>query len=98
MQGNDKNKIIITPGLIELGKYQYQYNYEFGAICAKFASTIYIVGNLNRDAITKGVQSVGNDTKVLCLHDKHERDKVLNNIKGNEVILLENDLPSNYEV
>ena len=94
----DKTKIVITPGLIELGKYQYQYNFDLGAICAKYADIIYVVGKLNKRAITKGVESIGGDTKVMYLLDKQERNKILNNIKGNEVILLENDLPSNYEV
>lgn len=36
-------RILITPGMVELGDKQYEYNYNFGEVAAKNADYIFLV-------------------------------------------------------
>lgn len=51
-------RIVVTPGMIELGERQEELNREFGRKIAVSADVAIIVGQYNRDAITEGIGSV----------------------------------------
>jgi UDP-N-acetylmuramoyl-tripeptide--D-alanyl-D-alanine ligase len=59
----DRKKIIITPGFIELGKFQYQKNYEFGRLISESVDYAIFVGKTNKDALIEGFKSFNNNDK-----------------------------------
>ena len=91
-------KIIITPGLIELGQEQYNANFEFGKNMASVCDYVIIDSQLNFEAISAGLISVGFDEKkILQAASLAQAVDVLSSVvKVNDVVLFENDLPDNY--
>lgn len=92
-------KILITPGMVELGEKEEEYNYKFGTYAAKCCDYILLVGKKRVVPIQKGVL----DSGFLA-----DRCKVFGNLadamlfatgiqtQEHKYILLENDLPDNY--
>lgn len=94
-------KIIVTPGLIELGQEEEKYNYELGEYMTKYCDYIYLVGEKQSKAILKGIKANNFDmNKVFVVKTPNEAVKQISNlnIKENITILLENDLPDNYNL
>lgn len=97
----DGSKIIITPGLIELGKNEKQYNFEFGQYMAKICDYIFLVGNTQSKSILNGINSNEfSQNKIFTVNSPQEAIKQISNLKihGNITVLLENDLPDNYNL
>lgn len=92
-------KIIITPGMIELGEKQKELNYEFGVNCTKVCDYIFLVGGRIADDVYDGVASTDFDKEKLLRFDKVEEAveyaRMLQSDKK-KFVLLENDLPDNY--
>ena len=94
-------KVIVTPGLIELGKEQERYNYEFGKYMANVCDYIFLVGADNYEAMRKGIQENNYDMKkVFKVNLPQEAVKQIIdwNLKEPVTVLLENDLPDNYNL
>ena len=91
-------KIVITPGLIELGKEQFNSNFEFGKDMAKVCDYVIIDSTINYDAISSGLVFGGFDeSKILRAASLAQAVEVLASVvKENDVVLFENDLPDNY--
>lgn len=99
LSGFDGCKIIITPGMIELGEKQDEYNFELGKKAAEVCDYIFLVGERQTRSIKKGVLSHGFDEEKLIVFEKVE--DAINTAKflGEEkrrIILIENDLPDNF--
>lgn len=96
----DGYKILVTPGMVELGKEQTERNREFGAYAAKVCDEIVLVGEKPAEPIAQGVRETGFDEAHLHIaRDLSEALKIAYgcDTRGRErVILLENDLPDNY--
>lgn len=93
-------KIIITPGLIELGQDEKKYNFEFGEYMANICDYIFLVGMEHSKNILDGITSKKfNKNKVFLVKSPQEAmNKIfLLNLKKNITILIENDLPDNYK-
>lgn len=94
-------KIIITPGLIELGENEEKYNFEFGQAITNVCNYIFLVGHQHSKPVFDGILSKKFSKKnVFVVNSPQEAMKnILNlNIKGNITVLLENDLPDNYNI
>ncbi len=94
-------KIIVTPGLIELGSDEEKYNFEFGEYITKVCDYVYLVGEKQSKAILEGINSKKFDkNKVFMVNTPNEAVKQISslNITGNVTVLLENDLPDNYNL
>lgn len=96
----DGVKILITPGMIELGKKEYECNYEFGKYMYEKCDYIVLVGKKQTKPIYEGICSTKFDKdKVFVVDTLKEALKLVDNLKVGDrrkVILLENDLPDNY--
>ena len=92
------NKIVVTPGLVELGNIEYKENQNFGEKIAKVANKVIIVNKVNRQAITEGLLKGGFDEQNIILADTLDmaKAKIKDMLTGNDVVLFENDLPDNY--
>ena len=95
----DGIRILITPGMVELGDKEEEYNHRFGTYAADCCDYILLVGKKRTKPIYDGVMSKGFDEDKLKAFDKLEEALAYAyEIKGqgHKYILLENDLPDNY--
>ncbi len=96
----DGIKVIVTPGMVELGDKQDFYNKDFGERCADVCDYIILVGRKQTESIALGVREKRFDESRLIICDTiDEAFKKLYMIdaQGKELIaLLENDLPDNF--
>lgn len=88
-------KIIITPGMIELGSQQYEANLEFGKQIADVCDEVILVGKDQTKPIYEGlmVKDYAED-KIHILNDVMKGFPLIRQLKdGDTYVLLENDLP-----
>ncbi len=92
-------RIIVTPGMIELGERQEELNAKFGEYIAGAADIAIIVGHYNREAIISGIKST--DTTSLDVHTVNsfsEAQQLLaTTLKPGDTILYENELPDRFK-
>lgn len=96
----DGYKILVTPGMVELGEKQDECNYEFGANAAKVSDYVILVGKKQTESIYKGLVESGYDTDKIFVSDTIEqaikKAYAIDPMGKKKYILLENDLPDNY--
>lgn len=92
-------RIIVTPGMIELGEKQYELNKEFGEKIASSADIAIVVGEYNKDAILDGLKKGGMDNEnIVTVKDFNESQKYLSDkLKKGDTVLYENDLPDTFK-
>ena len=91
-------KIIVTPGLVEMGEKEKFVNLEFGKNIADVCDRVIIVNHVNKDAITLGLQDKKfNMENVYFAEDLNAVKELLPTIaQSGDIVLFENDLPDNY--
>lgn len=95
----DACRILVTPGMVELGAKQEELNYEFGQEAAKSCDFIVLVGKAQTVPIFNGIKDSGFDMNQVYVADglSEALDKVRSySTDKKKVVLLENDLPDNY--
>ena len=95
-----ERRILVTPGMIELGSRQFELNKEAALRAAKIADYIIIVGETNKFALEEGArEELGPDfeNKVFWVKDLDMAKSRFSELAiPNSAILLENDLPDHY--
>ena len=88
-------KIIVTPGMIELGEEQYNLNYEFGTSIAKVCDEVILIGREQTKPIYDGlIKSKYNKEHIHILNDVKKAFPLINTLSDKKTyVLLENDLP-----
>ena len=91
-------KIVLTPGLVELGKMENVLNLEFGKTLAKHADIVFVIGKHNAEMLVSGLIEGGmNRENIVFAKTLNKANQELNAIlKEGDVVLFENDLPDNY--
>ena len=95
----DGMKILVTPGMVELGEKQDECNFIFGQQAAKVCDYVALVGKKQTVSILKGLKDAGYDEDKIFVADNLNEaiTKVYSLIsRKRKIILLENDLPDNY--
>ena len=94
----DGRKIVVTPGLVELGKEENVANFNFGKELARHADVVIVIGNHNGEIIVNGLIDGGMDKKnIRFAKNLKKGNETLNELlKEGDVVLFENDLPDNY--
>ena len=86
-------KIVVTPGMIELGPKEYEYNFKFGEYISEVCDEVILIGEKQTKPIYDGIVSKGYDKdKIHILNDVKLAFPLIQKLKG-EYVLLENDLP-----
>ena len=87
--------IVVTPGMIELGDYEYEKNRDFGRYIADVADEVILVGREKTKPIQDGLREKEYDiNKVHVINDVLIAFDLIKKLKGKETyVLLENDLP-----
>ena len=93
-----EQKIIATPGMIDLGEKQFELNSIAAQQASKVADIFVIIGQTNKKALEDGVKkSKNNRLKVVNIEAKDNLYLCLSSyLNKPTVILHENDLPDNY--
>lgn len=91
-------KIMMTPGMIELGEKQYECNYDFGILAADVCDYVILVGPKQTRPIQEGLQSVQYPKEqMIVVANLNEGFKAINQVaRGKSFVLLENDLPDSF--
>ena len=94
----EKKRILITPGIVELGEKLDEYNKILGKQAAQSCDYIILVGEKQAKPIMDGIlEEKFNKARVFIAKDLTEAINKMNSLMDkNSVILLENDLPDNY--
>lgn len=94
----DNQKIIITPGLIELGKQSSKENQSFAKDTAEIVDQFIVVGETFKKDLLAGLESANfPKSNIHLVKSPQEGIALLTKIaKPNAVVLLENDLPDQY--
>ena len=90
------HKVLITPGMIELGEKEYTYNYAFAEAAAKVCDTIILVGPKQTKPMQDALQAVGYSPYYVAKHLQEALTQMHTITAEDMVVLLENDLPDNY--
>lgn len=92
-------KIIVTPGMIELGSIEDTENEIFGENIASVCDEVILIGKNQTKAIYKGLKNRNYDENhIHILEDVTDAFKLINRLKDKETyVLLENDLPDIFK-
>lgn len=88
-------RVVITPGMIELGTKQYEANYQFGTYIADSVDLAILVGANQTKPIQDGLKDKKFATdKLIVVNDVKEAINIAQTkYRESTYILLENDLP-----
>ncbi len=91
-------KIIVTPGFIELGKAESQYNRELGHNLAKVADIVLLVGPNRTRPIYEGLEESAFPLEKIHVFDTLQKANqwIEDNKQEGDYVLYENDLPDQY--
>lgn len=92
-------RIIITPGMIELGEIEYEENKNFGKAIGKAKlDLVILVGEERAKPIKEGIDETAESTQdVRVVNSLFEANDIVKEYaRAGDVILYENDLPDVY--
>ena len=92
----DGYKVIVTPGMVELGGLENDANYELGKNIAGVCDLAILVGSRAK-TVKKGAEAGGmNGENIFIAPSLEAAKKYLAELPERSIILFENDLPDNY--
>ena len=91
-------RIIVTPGMVELGGEEAAFNREFGEQMARSVDVAFLVGKKHTQPIVEGLLAGGfPQENIHVVSNLGESTTMLHAMmKAGDVVLYENDLPDNY--
>ena len=92
-------RILMTPGMVELGEKQYDENKEVGVYAADKCDYAVLVGKEQTKPIQDGLKEAGfAGSRMIVVDTLQEAFQMVNAIpdERQKVVLIENDLPDNY--
>jgi len=94
-------RVIVTPGMVELGDRQWTENKDFGVVLAQHdLDLVVLVGEEQTAPIQAGLSEGGAPAeRIMVVDSLAEAQEILERRLGpGDVVLYENDLPDQYEV
>ncbi len=95
----DAQRVLVTPGMVELGERQEPLNRELGTYAADKCDYAVLVGERQAPPLREGLLSGGFDEqRLFVVNTLQDGLAVLNALPRAEkrIVLLENDLPDNF--
>ncbi|MDI6890488.1 MAG: UDP-N-acetylmuramoyl-tripeptide--D-alanyl-D-alanine ligase [Thermodesulfovibrionales bacterium] len=91
-------KVLVTPGLVELGEREYEENKQIGIAAAKVCDFVFLIGTKKTRPIFEGLKEAGfPETNIFVEKNLNGATKKIKDIlKVGDVVLFENDLPDTY--
>lgn len=87
-------RVVVTPGMVELGPRQADENERFARDACEIATTLVVVGQTNRRALVAG--ATGLRPVVVVRTRDHGVEWVRAHLGPGDAVLYENDLPDHY--
>jgi len=93
-----ERRVVVTPGMIELGEQEAALNRVFGTQIASSATDVLLVGPLRTKPIYEGLVSAGFDTQHIKVVNTlfEAQDWIQAHAQPGDVVLYENDLPDQF--
>jgi UDP-N-acetylmuramoyl-tripeptide--D-alanyl-D-alanine ligase len=93
-----KRRILVTPGMVELGDQEAELNEAFGRQAAAACDHVILVGRQRTQPIDRGLRAAGfSPDAITVVRDIAEVTTVLARFtRAGDVVLFENDLPDMY--
>ena len=98
-QAGQHLRVVITPGMVELGARQADENAHFAEQAARIATHLVVVGQTNAKALLAGWRRVPEAERaklVRCSNRAEAVRWVATRLGPGDVVLYENDLPDHY--
>lgn len=94
-----ERRIIITPGMVELGEKEAEYNREFGRAMAGCVDIAILVGKNRTLPIEQGLKEAGFAPESIFRVDSLDASTRLLHtlVRPMDTVLYENDLPDHYQ-
>lgn len=92
-------RIIMTPGFIDLGKEEAKYNYQFGCLMKESCDFVMLVGKNQTKDIYQGLKDSGFNLDQVLVFDsvKEAFEYLYQHFKAQDtIVLIENDLPDAF--
>ena len=88
-------RVVVTPGMVELGARQHDENARFAAAATGSVSHLVVVGHTNRKALLEGARR--GSAQVVLVENRDEAVAwVRDHVGPGDVVLYENDLPDHF--
>lgn len=99
LAGCEGERVLVTPGMVELGQRQDALNEELGAYAAGKCDYVVLVGQRQAPPLKRGLLNAGFPEACIFVCDTLQQG--LDHLQsrpaaGKRTVLLENDLPDNY--
>ena len=95
----DAQRVLVTPGMVELGEEQEKLNRELGAYAAGRCDWAVLVGHKQAPPLKEGLLSAGfPEERIFVAATLQEGLAFVNQLPAEKqrIVLLENDLPDNF--
>ncbi len=92
-------KVVVTPGMIELGEQEHELNKKFGEEIAEVADVVVLIGERQTHPIREGLLLKGFDKeKIIVFNDVRDAYPFISNLALDDEVyaLFENDLPDTF--
>ena len=91
-------RLLVTPGMVELGDRQDDANQEFGRQAGRVCDLVVLVGPEQTEPIRLGLLEAGldGDRIVVASDIEHATSELARLVRAGDVVLFENDLPDTY--
>ena len=99
LAGFDAQRVLVTPGMVELGERQEALNRELGEYAATRCDWAVLVGLKQAPPLKEGLLKGGfPEDKIFVAATLQEGLSFVNSLpaQGQRIVLLENDLPDNF--
>jgi UDP-N-acetylmuramoyl-tripeptide--D-alanyl-D-alanine ligase len=95
LDGGGAKRVVVTPGMVELGPRQYDANRAFAGEAANTATHLVVVGHTNRRALLEGASQ--GPAEVVTVETRDDAvEWVKANLGAGDAVLYENDLPDHF--
>lgn len=94
----DGKKVLVTPGMVELGEMEYEENKKLGEHAADVCDLVILVGPMRTIPILDGLKAVAYPSQqiIVTLNLEEVKKHLATRVQPGDVVLFENDLPDNY--
>ena len=91
-------KVLVTPGMVELGEREYEENKRLGERAANVCDLVILVGPTRTIPILDGLKASQYPSQqiIVALNLEEVKQHLATRVQAGDVVLFENDLPDNY--
>lgn len=98
LSGFEGRKIVVTPGMVELGDKEAEENRAFGKVMAGVADIVFLIGPKHTKPIYDGLMEAkfSHDAVRVFGSLSEASEELWKLARPGDVVIFENDLPDNY--